>query len=100
MDEAEDRAAWERACLEALIRELDDPESQEEMLTYGPRRVDGLRLEGSYPDTTIIISITYVSTGSSGEWPIHLWDPKNEWGGKQIPPAHVAEIVQRDLAWA
>jgi hypothetical protein len=100
MDEAEDRAAWERACLEALIREVDDPESQEEILAYGDRRVDGLRLEGSYPDTAIMISFTYVSTGSSGEWSIGLWDPENEWGGNQIPPADVAYIIERDLTWA
>jgi hypothetical protein len=102
MDEAEDRAAWERDCLEALIHALEDPEVQEDMLTYMGRRVDGVRLERSYPETAIVVSSTYVRTGTSEEWPIQLWDPESEWqheGGERSDPSDVAYIIERDLTW-
>jgi hypothetical protein len=98
MDESEQGAIWERACLVTVREELEEPDVQEAMLARKGWRLEDVRLEGPYRKTAIVVYYTHPDTGARGKVPFPLWElPEGfqwEWSGRGDPD-EVAYTIAR-----
>lgn len=75
MDVSEqDPEAFERACLAELERQLTDPRTARLMREPAGREFRDVRLDGSYPETAIVVSLPNLDSGSVEEWRYPLWE--------------------------
>lgn len=95
-DTPESRAAWEQACLEAVRQDLAKPEVRKHMLTPSGRVPKEVRLEGSYPDTLLVIVYTDTRSGAERTMDFELWRPDGLFvhsGGFRDPPEFVRNMI-------
>lgn len=74
-DTPESRAAWEQAVLEAVREDLARPAAKKHMLTPSGRMLREVRLEGSHPNTLLVVAYTDVRSDEDGEMNFELWRP-------------------------
>jgi hypothetical protein len=76
MDVSEhDPGAFERALLAELERELTEPPTIRLMRDKPARReVRGVRLDGSYPETVIVVSVFNLDSEEVEDWRYPLWE--------------------------
>jgi hypothetical protein len=76
MDVSEqDPEAFERAVLAELERQLADPATARMMRDEPARReFREVRLDGSYPDTVIVVGFLNLNSGAVEEWRYPLWE--------------------------
>lgn len=95
MDARKDPEAFERAALSQVERELSDPRTAKLMLEPACRELRGIRLDGAYPKTAIVVSFLNLKTGDVEEWRFPLW----EWeifraeDGTMMGPDYVAQEI-------
>jgi hypothetical protein len=70
----EDPEAFERACLAEVERDLSDPGTARLMREPAGRELRGIRLDGAYPKTAIVVSFLNLNTGDVEEWRFPLWE--------------------------
>lgn len=95
-DTPESRAAWEQACLEAVRGELAEPETRQDMLVPSGRIPRGVRLEGSYPDTQLVVEYTDARSGEERERGFELWRPDGLFVpsvGRRSEPVFVRDLI-------
>jgi hypothetical protein len=95
-DTPDSRAAWEQACLEAVREDLDRPGAKQHMLVPSGRILREVRLEGSYPDTRLVVAYTLSRSGEEGEMRFHLWEPDGLFvhsGGFRDEPEIVRNMI-------
>jgi hypothetical protein len=88
-----DPAAYEQACLEAVRRGLGDVES-DPGYRFVPKRIHDIRLQGSYPDTELVVDVSRGSERAQLTWELHgdaFGTPQAP--GYQEPPEGVAQQV-------
>jgi hypothetical protein len=95
-DTPESRAAWERAVLEAVREDLDRPGARKHMLTPSGRVLREVRLEGSYPNTLLVVGYTDVRSDEDGEMNFELWRPDGLFvhaDGDRDPPEFARNMI-------
>jgi hypothetical protein len=70
----EDPEAFERACLAEVERELSYPGTAPLMREPAGRELRGVRRDGAYPKTAIVVSFLNLKTGDVEEWRFPLWE--------------------------
>ena len=70
---APDAESFERACLSELERDLGSPDAADELRWPAQREIRGVRLDGSYPETAIVVTFLNLNVGDIEEWRYPLW---------------------------
>ena len=87
----QDPEAFERACLAELERELTDPGTGPLMRESTGRDFRGVRLDGSYPETAIVVSLLDFDSGAVEERRFPLWrEHFRVPDGTVLPPDNIA----------
>jgi hypothetical protein len=90
-----ERSQYEQACLDALREDLAfNPDS---LRRRGISVLD-IRLEGSHPDTKLVIQFTDARTGKEYVWDIAIWkDNPYAPEGVRIDPEMMAAFIVTNL---
>lgn len=100
MDVSEqDPGAFERALLAELERQLTDPATTRLMRDEPARReLREVRLDGSYPDTVIVVGFLNLNSGLVQEWRYPLWEKHFRVpDGTVLPPDNIASEIWTTL---
>jgi len=88
---AKDPESYERAVLADLEQRVSGQVSQELIREMG-REFRGARLDGSYPNTTIVVSYL-VHSGNVKETPFPVWHEGYRAGEEMLDPGSIGELI-------
>jgi hypothetical protein len=90
----QDPEAFERALLAEFEAQLSDPATANLMREPAGRAFRGVRLDGSYPETAIVVSVLNLDTGAVEERRYPLWGTNFRVpDGTMLPPDNIAEEI-------
>ena len=89
---ANDPDSYERAVLADLEQRVGGQVSAELMREPAGREFRGARLDGSYPNTTVVVSYL-VHSGNVKEARFPVWDEGYRAGEEMLDPASIAQLI-------
>ena len=89
---ADDPESFERAVLADLEQRVAHPVTVDLMREPAGRVFHSARLDGSYPNTTIVVSFL-IHTGSVEEARFPVWDEGYRAGKEMLDPESIAELI-------